>query len=91
MTVANYIKESKECSCKRKEIFAIIRWQKDDLIEVFENNNIPFTEENYQRFLDSRGPKKLEEESTTQGHEILDVILSNIEFNKSPARIPPPL
>ncbi len=70
-----------ECTCKGDSgnNFSIISWHVDDLEEVFQKNGIPFTEENVQKFLDSRGPRTLVDRSIEEGWTILGDIVSDME------------
>lgn len=64
------------------EFFTSINWSKEDLNEVFEKFGIPATEHNIQVFLDSNAPRCLQERSTEEGWEILDVLVSDMENSK---------
>lgn len=58
-----------------QEITNIV-WVAEDIKVLFEQNDIPFTEENYKIFLNNRAAKTLHERSIEEGWEILDTILS---------------
>jgi hypothetical protein len=57
---------------------AIIRWDKDDLLEVFSNNKIPLTDDNINKFMNTRSPRTLEERSIEEGWEILDILVTDM-------------
>lgn len=66
-----------------EEPFAIIRWCKEDLTDVFKNNGIPHTEDNINIFVNSKSPRSLEERSVEEGWETLEILVSDMkeEFN----------
>lgn len=63
------------------EEIAEIKWVVADLEEVFRRHSIPFTQENVDVFLNSRGCRTLHERSVEEGWEILHYIASDV-FNK---------
>lgn len=63
--------------------FSIIRWSKDDLMDVFSKYKIPNTEENINIFLNSTSPRTLKDRTIEEGWEIIEILVSDMkeEFN----------
>lgn len=57
------------------EELSIIIWNVYDIRVLFENNNISFTEENYEIFLANRPIEQMEEACNAQAYETLEDVL----------------
>ena len=61
------------------EFFAVIRWAEDDVQEALARRDLPLTEKNIELVMDHS--TTLEERSIEEGWEMLDVIISDLEYD----------
>lgn len=61
------------------EFFAVIRWAEDDVQEALARRDLPLTQNNIDLVMDQG--TVLEERSIEEGWEMLDVIISDLEYD----------
>lgn len=61
------------------DFFSVIRWHEDDIAVALENRNITSTQDNIEMVKQYSGV--LEDRSVEEGWEILDIIISDIEYD----------